>query len=111
MNLRISTIVLFLTSVFLQSKCQGKLVPEDEKRMQFKVAEFKKSCYVSVEDDFILSCDLVKIKEYDPGNPIKKKNRDTKEKLEIQWFRWEDQNDLSFQLNKGEDCTRYLYNT
>ena len=99
---------IFVTSVFLEHKYQGKFFQADEKRMQFKVAEFKKSYYVSVKDEFIMSCDIEKITESDPISFIKKGNKETKEKLKIEWYTWEDPNDLSFQLNKEEECKRYL---
>ena len=108
MNMKISCIICLLTSIFLECKCQRRFAKADIKRMQYQVAEFKMSYYVSIEDDFIISCDIVKIKESDQSITTKKWNKETKEKLEIEWFRWEDPNDLSFQLNKEEECTRYL---
>ena len=111
MTLRHYLIILFLALMIVVNKCSRNFVHQKFKKdkLPFKIIEFKKSFYISEGEDFIQTCQIINTKKLDPNESINDWQKQMKETLDVNWFRWRKPNDLSFQLSMNQDCIRFVF--
>ena len=92
------------------NKCSQNFVHEKKKKdkLPFKSIDFKKSFYISEGDNFSQTCQIINTKKLKPNESVNDWRKQIKEDLEVEWFRWTEPNDLSFQLSTNQDCTRLV---